>query len=108
MVRNAIKKKLCIDLKWRESHTCEYKRNCCNLSGVPLRTDWTTVHLKCLGSIRYPLYEYKTSTKILTDCRHYPGASKWPACKPFGNLFSMENTHILVKISYFGGNAFMV
>ena len=29
--------------------------DCCNLSGVPLGTDCTTVHLKCLGSIRYPL-----------------------------------------------------
>ena len=52
------------------------KRNCCSLSGVPLGTDWTTVYLKCLGSIRYPLNEYKTSTKILTDCRHYPGDIK--------------------------------
>ena len=40
-------------------------RSCYNLSGVPLKTDWTTVHLKCLDSIRYPLNEYKTSTKIL-------------------------------------------
>ena len=44
--------------------------------GVPFGIDWTTVHLKCLGSIRYPLNEYTTSTKILTDCRHYPGGNK--------------------------------
>ena len=32
-----------------------------------------------LGSIRYPLNEYKSSTKILTDCRHYPGGIKMPS-----------------------------
>ena len=31
---------------------------------VPLGTDWTTDHLKCLDTMRYPLNEYKTSNKI--------------------------------------------
>ena len=63
------------------------------------RTDWTTVHLKCLDSIRYPLIEYNTSTKILTDCRHYPGASKWPGCKPFGYATCIQ-IRFYLKIIY--------
>ena len=39
---------------------------------MPLGSDWTTVNLKCLGSIRYPL-KMSTKPNILTDHRHSPG-----------------------------------
>ena len=43
----------------------------------------------------------KLKPKILTDCRHYPRAWQWPACKPFGDITSIcprANTQILVLI----------
>ena len=33
----------------------------------------------------------KLQPKMLTDCRHYPGASQWPACKPFGDIPSLPS-----------------
>ena len=101
MARNAIKNYFHSSKMAAGGHFVNEKRNCCNLFGVHLGIDWTTVHLKCSGSIRYPLNEYKTSTKFLTFCRHYPGATKWPACKPFGDtssIFPQANTAILVII----------
>ena len=68
---------------------------------MPLGTDWTTVHLNCWGSIRYPLNEYKTSTKILTDCRHYPRGIKMASLEDISSIFPWANTPILVSMWYY-------
>ena len=50
--------KLRIFLNLGESHACKWKRNCCNLSGVPLRTDWTTVSPRATCTPHQPMWGF--------------------------------------------------
>ena len=54
MARNAIES----DFRSSRITYMQVKAELWQFVRVPHGTDWTTVHLKCLGSIMYPINEY--------------------------------------------------
>ena len=88
-----VKKKLCIDLKWREMWS---KVICGHPKWPPADILWKK------SKLRIDLKGRELRSKVIFVIQNWGGggASQWPACKPFGDIHSIcpwANTTILVS-----------